>query len=323
MKNPWGVSFSGGSPFWVSNQASSDSTLYNTAFMSQALVVAVTNPTGQVFSNIAGNFLVGTTGPSTFIFASLNGTIAGWNSASNTGNPPGMNVSTTEFTATDGAVFTGLANGASGGNNLLYAADVKNGRIDTISSTWALTTVPGGFTDPGLPANYTPYNVQNVNGKLYVEYEKLDPTTHAPIAGGIVDAFDTSGNFLQRLATDAHLNQPWGVALSPAGFGDFGNDILIGNFGDGTISVFDQSGNFLGTLANASGPLVNSGLWVLNFRASGSGFDPNTLFITAGINGQKDGLFAAIQAAPEPSTWVMLALGLGAVIAAQRRLATH
>ena len=122
--------------------------------------------------------------------------------------------------------------------------------------------------------------------------------------------FDLNGNRLQRLATDTHLNSPWGVTQAPAGFGDFAGDILVGNFGDGTISAFDpQSLLFEGTINGLSGsPIVNSGLWALNFRAVGSGFDPNALFITAGINGEANGLFAEIQQAPEPGTFLMLAL---------------
>ena len=116
------------------------------------------------------------------------------------------------------------------------------------------------------------------------------------------------------MATTTGLNDPWGVTQAPLTFGSFGGDILVGNFGDGTISAFNPiSGAFLGTISGASGPIVNGDLWSLNFRAPGSGFDPNALFLTAGINAEKDGLFAEIQVAPEPSTWAQLALALGAL----------
>ena len=217
------------------------------------------------------------------------------------------------FQATDGAVFTGLAIANNAGANLLYAADFANARIDVFNSSFTPTTVPGGFVDASVPAGYSPYNIQAIGTSLYVQYAKVDPTTHLPTTTpntGIVNVFDLNGNRVQRLATDTHLNSPWGVTQAPAGFGDFAGDILVGNFGDGTISAFDPlTLLFEGTINGLSGsPIVNSGLWALNFRTPGSGFDPNTLFITAGINGEANGLFAEIQQAPEPGTFLMLTL---------------
>jgi uncharacterized protein (TIGR03118 family) len=316
LKNPWGMSFSAMSPFWASDQGTGKATLYSAAGVPQGLVVTIPSgippgPTGQVFANLAGNFLLpigtGTSpAPATFIFDTLSGNISGWNGAQGT-------TAATEFTATDGASFTGLAIGAVGGSNFLYAADFANGRIDVFNSSFAPVTLAGTFTDPTLPAGFMPYNIQNVGGNLYVEYAKADPVTHRAATTpntGIVNVFSQSGQFVQRLATNTHLNSPWGVTQAPAGFGSFGGDILVGNFGDGTISAFNPT-TFLfdGTLSGSSGnPLVNSGLWALNFRAPQSGFDPNTLFLNAGINGEADGLFAEIQIAPEPSTFLMLAL---------------
>ena len=316
LKNPWGMSFSGTSPFWVSNQGSNNSTLYNGAGVKQALTVSTPfGPTGQVFNSAgAGNFLLpaGTgTAPAaaTFIFDTLSGSIAGWNGAQ--GNPVG--VAATVFQATDGAVFTGLAIANNAGANLLYAADFANARIDVFNSSFTPTTVPGGFVDASVPTGYSPYNIQAIGTSLYVQYAKVDPTTHLPTTTpntGIVNVFDLNGNRVQRLATDTHLNSPWGVTQAPAGFGDFAGDILVGNFGDGTISAFDPlTLLFEGTINGLSGsPIVNSGLWALNFRTTGSGFDPNTLFITAGINGEANGLFAEIKQAPEPGTFLMLTL---------------
>ena len=315
LKNPWGMSFAATSPFWVSNQGSNNSTLYNGAGVHQALVVSTPPaPTGQVAAGVAGSFLLppgtGTTpAPASFIFDTLSGAIAGWNAAQ--GNPVG--VAATVFQATDGAAFTGLAIANNAGANLLYAADFANGRIDVFNSSFAPDHRPGGFADATLPAGYLPYNIQNISGRLYVEYAKVDPITHRAATTpntGIVNVFDLNGTLLQRLATETHLNSPWGVTQAPAGFGDFAGDILVGNFGDGTISAFDPvSLLFEGTLSGQSGaPLVNSGLWAINFRAPGSGFDPNTLFLNAGINGEVDGLFAEIQVVPEPGTFLMLAL---------------
>ena len=310
LKNPWGMSFGPTTPFWVSNQGSSDSTLYNGAGVPQALIVSTPpSPTGQVF-NFTPSFLLPSGGKALFLFDSLSGTISGWNAAQ--GNPAGTAI--TEFAATDGAVFTGLAIANNGSGDFLYASDFANARIDVINGSFGLTSLAGNFTDPTLPAGYSPYNIQTVGGKLYVEYTKIDPVTHRATTTantGIVSVFDLNGNFLQRLVTDTNLNSPWGITQAPAGFGSFAGDILVGNFGDGTISAFNAAtGVFDGKLSNQSGnPIVNSGLWALNFRAAGSGFDPNTLFLNAGINGEADGLFAEIQVVPEPSTLLMLALG--------------
>jgi uncharacterized protein (TIGR03118 family) len=242
-----------------------------------------------VFANVAANFLLpqGTgTAPAaaTFIFDTLSGTIAGWNAAQ--GTPVGT--AATVFTATDGAVFTGLATGVNAGANLLYAADFANGRIDVFNSSFAPTTVPGGFVDASLPPGYSPYNVQNVGGKLYVEYAKVDPLTFRPTTTantGIVNVFDLNGNLLTRLASGPHLNSPWGVTLAPAGFGSFAGDILVGNFGDGTINVYDPAtGAFLGTIDGSNGmPLVNEGLWDLKFGNGAQGTSTSTLYFTVSV----------------------------------------
>jgi len=317
LKNPWGMSFNLTSPFRVSDQGSNDATLYNAAGVPQPgtplIVTTPPSPTGQVF-NFTPSFLLPVGGKATFLFDTLSGQIAGWNGGTTT---------VTKFSATDGAVFTGLAIGNNGTRDLLYAADFNNGRIDVFDGTFAPTTVSGGFVDPSLPAGFLPYNIQTIGVNLYVQYAKADPITHRAATTpntGIVDVFNLNGVMQQRLATNTNLNSPWGVARAPSGFGSFSGDILVGNFGDGTISVFDPvTGFFLGKISGTNGsPLVDSGLWALNFRAPGSAVDPNTLFLNAGINGEADGLFAAIAIAPEPSTIMMLALA--AVLLAWRNV---
>jgi uncharacterized protein (TIGR03118 family) len=306
LKNPWGMSFGLNTPFWISDQVTDVSTLYNAAGVMQPvmqpLVVSIppsapppAGPTGQVFVG-GGPFTMVSGGAPIFVFATLAGTIDAWN---------GGTAAMTQFTAPDGASYTGLAQAGS----LLYAADTKNGKIDVFNSSFQKTTVSGSFSDPNVAAGFTPYDVQNVNGKLYVEYAKRN----AP--GGFVGVFDTNGNLLQHIS-DAHLNSPWGVTLAPAGFGQFGNDLLVGNFGDGTINAFNPTtGTFLGTLRDKNGnPIVNNGLWALQFRSPLSTFDSNALFFTAGINNQADGLFGEIQASPEPTTLSLLGLALGAMV---------
>jgi len=245
LKNPWGMSYSATSPFWLSDQVTNVATLYNFAGVPQALVVSVppgapgpNGPTGQVFVGGQG-FVTDAGAAASFVFASLQGTISAWNAGS---------AAVTQFAAPDHAIYTGLAVAGT----RLYAADAANGKIDVFNSTFDPTSVAGSFKDPGVPANFVPYNIQNINGKLYVTYfVRGEP-------GGYVAVFDANGNLLQHIS-DSHLNSPWGVAIAPAGFGLFANALLVGNFGDGTINAFDPvTGAFLGTLSDAMGnPLVN------------------------------------------------------------------
>src|SRR5262249_34043892 len=152
------------------------------------------------------------------------------------------------FQADDGAIYDGLAIGDAGGAHFLYAADFHNGKIDVIDGQFnqvALGTNGfGTFTDPNLPAGFAPFNVQNLGGKLFVTYAKQNAAATGDVAGpgnGFVDVFDTSGNLLQRLVSGGALNSPWGLALAPANFGDFSNDLLVGNFGDGTINAYNPT----------------------------------------------------------------------------------
>lgn len=314
LKNPWGMSFSATSPFWVSDQATGVATLYSAAGVPNALVVTIpagppgpNGPTGTVFVGGQG-FINGATGAAaSFAFASLQGTISAWNAGT---------TAATQFTATDGAVYTGLAvNGTK-----LYAADSSNGKIDVFSQTFQMQS-SSGFVDPDVPSGFTPYNIQTIDGKLYVEYFARG------LPGGYIGVFDASGNLLQHIS-DSHLNSPWGVTLAPGGFGDFGNALLVGNFGDGTINAFNPtSGAFLGTLSDAGGnPIVNDGLWALGFRAPGGTFDPNALYFNAGINGETDGLFGTLTAAasvPEPATLSLLAIGVAASAFGRSRRRGH
>jgi uncharacterized protein (TIGR03118 family) len=264
---------------------------------------ATGSPTGQV-SNSSTDFVIsagGQSGPARFITASLDGVIAGWN--------PGVPASgsTQAFVAASipGAVYTGLAIGNNGSGNFLYAANTSQGRIDTFDTHYALVSPDPtrfAFSDPLLPADtpWKPFNIQNLSGTLYVTYRDSSNPEH----GGIVDAFDTNGNFLQRVVSGG-LNAPWGLALAPADFGPFGGALLVGNFGlgDGKINAYDpSSGQFLGYLTDATGtPLAFEGLWSLTFGNGTSG-DANALYFTAGINrtgagsfGASDGLFGSIR----------------------------
>jgi uncharacterized protein (TIGR03118 family) len=309
LKNPWGVAFSATSPFWTSDQRTGLSTLYNAAGVPQALVVTIpgsatppSGPTGMVFSNQAGSFLVNGN-PATFIFDTLNGTLAGWNGGT----------TAVQMAATTGAIYTGLASASAGGSNFLYAANsAPGGQINVFNSAWAPVASPGGFTDPNLPAGLVPFNIQNIGGNLYVTYAQLGPGG-TPLPGGVVDEYDANGSFLKRIATGGPLSAPWGIVLAPSSFGSFSNDLLIGNFGNGEILAYDATTDlFLGTVNGANGqPLINDHLWALETRAGVNGFDPNAVYFAAGINNEANGLFGAITAiTPEPATIFGTATGL-------------
>jgi uncharacterized protein (TIGR03118 family) len=199
-----------------------------------------------------------------------------------------------------------------------------------LDSTFAKTTIPGGpsqpFVDPNLPLGYGPYNVQVLNGKLYVLYAKVDPATGKASPGpnqGFVNVFNFDGspglpNGNIRLISGINLNAPWGAAIAPSSFGSFGGDLLIGNNGDGTIDVFDPTtGAFLGMLLDPMGnPITNSGLWALRVGNGGNGGDSNALFFTAGINEERDGLFGEIQVAPSSVPGPIAGAGLPGLILA-------
>lgn len=325
LKNPWGVSSSPTGPFWISNQGSGTATTYNGAGepvpVGTPLVVAVPTlggsrrgPTGAVF-NPTSDFQLVPGLKASFLFASLDGTISGWNPAVN------PNSAVISAAATDGAVYTGLTLGNNGSENFLYAADSANGKIDVYAANFSPTSLAGSFTDPVLPSGFTPHNVQQLGGTLYVTYE------NEATGGGILDAFDLNGHFLQRLSANGAggaLDAPWGLTLAPAGFGSFGGALLVGNEGDGHISAFDPvTGQFLGQLLDAQGnPIANPGLWGLTFGNGGSGGDPSVLYFTAGIANEQEGLFGSIRpvaAIPEPYSAFACGLGLLAMLAVLRR----
>jgi uncharacterized protein (TIGR03118 family) len=303
LRNPWGVSFSATSPFWVSDQGTNVSTLYQGTGAPVALVVSVPGgPTGQVFNSAgAGNFLIGGA-PATFLFDTLGGAIYGWNSGAGSTAQLGV--------ATAGAVFTGLALDTNSSGNFLYAANnAGSGGIDVFSSSFSPTNLAGSFTDPNLPAGYVPYNIQNIGGNLYVEYD--NPASMRTLGSGVVAVFDASGNFLNELiGPGGQLETPWGITIAPTGFFDFSDDLLVGNFGNGEINAFNPvTGAFLGTLSDSGGnPIVNQDLWALAVRTGGS-FDTSAVYFTAGINRETDGLFGELTstASPEPES-----LGLSA-----------
>jgi uncharacterized protein (TIGR03118 family) len=306
VHNAWGLARSATSPWWIADNGTDMTSVYTGA----GVLVQIGglnaqgvpgDPTGAVFSGIAGQFQVGTTanptalGTSNFIFDSEGGTISAWRGGSTA-------ALVTVDMSSSGAVFKGLAisNGPSGPR--LYANDFAHGRVDVFDGGWNLLTTPGAFVDPNLPNGYAPFGIQTIGNRVFVTYAKkgegLDEVDKQGL--GIVDAYDLDGNLLTRVAQHGQLDAPWGLAWAPASFGRFGNDLLVGNFGDGQINAYEEmpNGHFehRGTLHAAQGKLVIDGLWALEFGNAGSNGNPQTLFFTAGPNGEDDGLFGTITA---------------------------
>jgi uncharacterized protein (TIGR03118 family) len=303
----------------VSDNGTGKSTLYNGLGQKQGLIVTMpagSEPiTGQVFNGGSSNFH-----GDTFLFASENGTISGWRGALGT---------TAELLQTvNGAVYKGLA--ISTAKDTLYAANFNSGAIDVFDSTHVGPVA--SFSDPNAGAGFAPFNIQNLCGKFYVTFALQDGAKHDDVAGvgnGFIDVFDPVLHTFTRLATGSGaggtvdaLNSPWGLALAPKSFGKFGGDLLVGNFGDGTISAFDPStGAFLGLLRDGSGnPIVNPGLWGLSFGSGSATAPPDTLYFTAGGADEGSGVFGSLRSVPEPGSFAMLGIGAGVFCLYRRRV---
>jgi uncharacterized protein (TIGR03118 family) len=320
LKNPWGMSFSSKSPIWVSNQGSNTSTLYDPLAVPIKLGLTVntptggasapTGPTGQVFNPTNGDFMIpAPTGSvkASFMFATLEGTIQGWNPGSNGGMANAETVASVPH-----AIFTGLALDSVGGTSYLYAADTT-GSVRVFSGSFANvtnTTFAGKFVDPNPLAGFTPYNIQNLGGNLFVTYAAIT-STGAPLQGGYIDEYSAAGDFIQRVATGGPLNAPWGLTLAPMSFGSLGGDLLVGNLYNSTIDAFNLSNHdrLDGSITVKTGFASPVGLWALDF---GNGVTGNvaTLYFDAGVNNQRDGLFGTINFVPEPSCLSLFAPAL-------------
>jgi uncharacterized protein (TIGR03118 family) len=358
LVNPWGISESTGSPFWISDNNAGVSTLYNvpgannTLVSINPLVVSIPmpgdplgasgTPTGTVF-NINGGAIGGfrisglsATGQSAnassvFLFATEDGTIVGWNPGVNpTGFDPGkpgtygiiaVDNSGNNFTEPKpnkqtGAVYKGLAIASSptagspifasdaDSTSVLYATNFRSGQVEVYDTKFKPVTLPAGaFTDHNIPGDYAAFNVQVLNGKVYVTFAKQDADKHDDAAGhnrGFVDVFNLDGTPAgpggsARLVTRDHLDSPWGLAIAPASFGSLAGDLLVGNFGSGLIDAFDSMGNFQGQLMDPDGePIQIDGLWALQVGNGKAGGDANSVYFTAGLFDESHGLFGSL-----------------------------
>ena len=306
LVNGWGLARSTTSPWWVADNETMKTTVYNASGALQsiggnAFQGVPGNPTGAVFSGIAGKFQVGTTaapttlGTSNFVFDSEDGTISAWRGGS----------TAALVTPADGgtdAIYKGLAIAQPAtGEPLLYATDFHNARVDVFNGAWQNVTPANAFVDPLLPSGYAPFGIQTIGARIFVTFAKQDADAEDEIAGqgrGFVDAFDLNGNLLERVAQHGQLDAPWGLALAPATFGRYAGDLLVGNFGDGQINAYEETSagfEHRGTLRDSEGKKVMiDGLWALEFGNSGSNGSPDQLFFTAGPDDESHGLFGTI-----------------------------
>jgi uncharacterized protein (TIGR03118 family) len=312
--NPWGVSV--GPAIWI-DKAGSGSVAVDTAagaiavpslpsvtIPAAASASAHGSPSGTVYNSNSAIFDIPGSTSALFLFGTLDGTIAAWNVSSGTQAVTVVNNSAK-------ASYTDIALGTNATGTFLLAANFKQGTVDVFDRTFAPHALAGNFTDPTLPTGYSPFGIHSIGGNVYVTYAQVSTTTFESVGAGLgyVDEFDNNGNFMTRVAGQSVLNAPWGMALAPAGFGSFGGDLLIGNFGDGVINAYDpKTFALVGSLNSSAGtPIANIGLWEIFFgQNSGQTTtlgDPNTLYFAAGINGEKGGLFGSVAVAP-PATGV-------------------
>jgi uncharacterized protein (TIGR03118 family) len=329
LQNAWGVAFTpGASPFWVADNATGCSTLYDGSGVPQPQPTplrvklplpggtvpatacqpvdpqnppnpAPATPTGLVWNPTTTFLVPNTTTPATFIFDTEDGTIAAWAGGL---TPPDQAVLAVDNSP--GAVYKGLVFGTNVHGVFLFATNFRAGTIDVFAPNGSAgfrpataTEIDGDFTDPTIPAGFAPFGIQNINGDLFVTYAMQDAAKHDDVAGpghGFVDIFDTAGHLLRRFASRGVLNSPWGVARASFAFGRFSGAILVGNFGNGKIHAFDSNGQFLGTLRDSQGqPIVIDGLWTLTL-GGGRSSSADTLYFTAGPNDETNGVFGTL-----------------------------
>lgn len=303
LVNPWGLAV-GSHGIVVADNGTGYATIYDVNGNSVFSTVRVPGPggaggapTGVTINSSATSFLIpGKTGtPSAqYIFVTEEGTIDGWS-----GQKTDKVASVVVDNSASNAVYKGAATAQFRHRQFLFAANFMSEKIEVYDANFARSHVAGKFVDPSLPAHYSPFNLQLIGGNLYVMYAKHfkgadDETSGA--ATGVVNVFGTDGNFIRRFTAGGKLNAPWGIALAPANFGTFSNDILIGNFGDGRVSAFDATtGALKGQLSNASNtPISINGLWGIAFGNGKAGNLTNGLYFGAGINDEANGLYGRL-----------------------------
>lgn len=299
LVNPWGFFFAPNGDFWVADNGSNLSTLYQPNGSIVNFIINVPSaPTGALLNSSANRFHItngSTTAAAKFLFVTEEGTILGFNSSLDPVNA----ILAVDRSAT-GAVYKGVEIGGTGSacccsRSLLFATDFHNGKIDVFNQEFQ---GQGFMKDYTIPAGFAPFNIRSINNFLYVTFAKQKAPENRDdepgLGNGYVDIFTRSGSFYKRLISQGNLNSPWGLAVAPNNFGDFSGALLVGNFGDGKINAYNvHTGQFLGQLTDAIGdPIVIDGLWSLEFSSNG------TLYFTSGPNGESNGLVGTIVPVP-------------------------
>jgi uncharacterized protein (TIGR03118 family) len=314
LVNAWGLTRSSTSPWWVANNGTGTSALYDAGGIARSLVVTIPSattgstgvPTGTVYNGTT-DFQLTPNNPARFLFVTEDGTISGWN--------PAVDATHALIKVSDpGAVYKGATIATMGGSHFLYVADFSKRRIDVFDGSFQKVSLADGhkgdghsqddddrpFGDERLPRGFGPFNVQNIGGDLYVSFAKLDSAMHDEVPGpgmGYVDVFSPSGHLLHRLQHGPWLNAPWGLVLAPGDFGAFSHNVLVGQFGSGQIAAFDgANGAFLGMARDTSdATLTIDGLWALSFGNDAGAGPATTLYFSAGPGDESHGLFGTLK----------------------------
>lgn len=296
LVNPWGLTRSSTSPWWVSDNGMGVSTLYDGTGSPRSLIVSIpptgSSPTGTIFNGGLG-FEIVLGKPARFIFVSEDGRITAWN--------PGVNPTNAIIkvdNSAKGDVYKGVTIANNGGKDFLYVANFHKGTVDIFDSSFNEVPLGDKFEDNEIPKGFAPFNIVNINGDLFITFAKQDEHQHDDVAGpglGFVDKFSPDGKLLMRLQHGPWMNSPWGIEMAPDNFGKLSNQLLVGNFGSGQIAIFDpQNGNFNGFAKDDKGRIAISGLWALAFGNDANAGPSNVLFFTAGIENEEHGLFGTI-----------------------------
>jgi uncharacterized protein (TIGR03118 family) len=335
LLNAWGLVHGPTTPWWISNNTGGTSTLYNTSGLNPAnpaqtpapVLPPVTiiplnglggtpqngvkiltpnqsgsgSPTTTMFNGSPTNFLLDPTHQATFLWATLDGTIQGWNSTLPPTTAAVIKVDKSQIpTKTNGAVYTGATIAGMNGKEYILAANFRSGRIDVFDSNFKQLRLPEWvLNDNELPRGFAPFNVQGIGNNIYVTYAQQDAAKHDPMGGagvGYVAIFNDRGRKIAHLEHGDWFNAPWGVVMTPANFGVFSHAILVGNLIGGNIAAFNPlTGRYIGSVLNPDGTDVKiDGLWALVFGNGGASGPGNTLFFTAGPDRGANGLFGTL-----------------------------